>query len=280
MSELILAMDIDGTLIPSRKAHRDGDICVECINGEESGFLLQEMLQALKRLAGKARLIPITTRSIEQYLRIDWPDAIRPEESYPANGSVALRLGSDGILSCDNIVSLESYESELNDLVQSLSRDARFRNSRIVDGSYVMAIIRQEWLEDDFSNIVFNETKIRKYREGRKLYLFPLECNKGKAVEHIRSEYRDCEIFCAGDSKNDWTMAAYSDEFLFVDEADMNKLGCFEKAVIDKLEWLADKHFAETIGQNNEPPFQETTMHFANRKNVMSSGIMKVIKSS
>lgn len=247
MRELILAMDIDGTLIHSRKAYRDGDICVERIDGEEHGFLSREMLRVLERLAGTAQLIPITTRSVEQYLRIDWPDAIRPEKSYPANGSVALKLGPDEILDCTNIVSLEYCKSELADFAQSLSRDERLRDSRIVDGNYVMAIIKEERLEDDFSDVIVDESKFEKYREGKKLYLFPLECNKGKAIEHIRSEHRECRVFCAGDSKIDLVMGRYSDESQFANEAGMSESEPFEKAVINKLEWFADRYLGKTM---------------------------------
>ena len=54
------------------------DRCVERLNGAEQGFFTRETPDLLPQVVQRVHLLPITTRSIEQYQRIQWPDGAAP----------------------------------------------------------------------------------------------------------------------------------------------------------------------------------------------------------
>ena len=71
MKDIVFASDLDNTLLYSRSHKREGDICVEHIAGRAHGFMTPLTVERLREVSQKLCLIPVTTRSIEQYKRID-----------------------------------------------------------------------------------------------------------------------------------------------------------------------------------------------------------------
>ncbi|MDE6056296.1 MAG: HAD family hydrolase, partial [Lachnospiraceae bacterium] len=72
---IIFHTDLDNTLIYSYK-HNIGEKkrCVEIYQGREISFVTQEtyrLLQMLSERKGQVLIVPTTTRTIEQYQRID-----------------------------------------------------------------------------------------------------------------------------------------------------------------------------------------------------------------
>ena len=75
MKEILLACDLDNTLIYSYKHRVPGDSCVEWLDGQEQSFMTERTQALLRQLPANVRLVPVTTRSKEQYQRICWRPA-------------------------------------------------------------------------------------------------------------------------------------------------------------------------------------------------------------
>ena len=93
MKGIVFASDLDNTLLYSRSHKREGDVCVEHIKGEAHGFMTPLAIERLREVSQKVRLIPVTTRSVEQYRRIEWPEGTAPEYAVTTNGAVLLHGG-------------------------------------------------------------------------------------------------------------------------------------------------------------------------------------------
>ena len=65
MKNILIACDLDNTLIHSYKQKRDGDMCIEWINGKEQSYINKETYEQIEELKMLARYTPLTTRSIE-----------------------------------------------------------------------------------------------------------------------------------------------------------------------------------------------------------------------
>lgn len=73
MGTILFASDLDNTLLFSHRHRQPEDRCVERLNGAEQGFFTRETPDLLPQVVQRVHLLPITTRSIEQYQRIQWP---------------------------------------------------------------------------------------------------------------------------------------------------------------------------------------------------------------
>ena len=89
MKKILLACDLDNTLIHSYRHKKDNDICIETINDKQQGFISPHTYEFIKNIPENITLIPVTTRSIEQYMRIQWKKA--PEYALVANGTILLK---------------------------------------------------------------------------------------------------------------------------------------------------------------------------------------------
>lgn len=67
MYDKLIFTDLDGTLIFSAAKKQPGDIVCEYKDGAEISCITARQAELLPRLAG---VIPVTTRSVEQYRRI------------------------------------------------------------------------------------------------------------------------------------------------------------------------------------------------------------------
>ena len=101
MGTILFASDLDNTLLFSHRHRQPEDRCVERLNGAEQGFFTRETPDLLPQVVQRVHLLPITTRSIEQYQRIQWPDGTAPRIALTANGAVLLRDGQVQLLGSD-----------------------------------------------------------------------------------------------------------------------------------------------------------------------------------
>ena len=97
MGQLVFAIDLDGTVMHSRRNWSPGDICVELIDGEERGFMRADMHRVLEHACEVGYVVPITSRSIGQFERISWM-GIETDLAYVANGGI--RLEDNGSMGC------------------------------------------------------------------------------------------------------------------------------------------------------------------------------------
>ena len=66
-NKILIASDLDNTLLVSHRNRHDGDVCVELNKGNEQSFMTQRGIELLRQVNQKIGFVPITTRSLEQY---------------------------------------------------------------------------------------------------------------------------------------------------------------------------------------------------------------------
>lgn len=201
MKRTLLACDLDNTLIYSRRNRREGDQCIEYIHEEPQGFISRKTVEGLRKINSSAHFVPITTRSVEQYLRIQWPEGCKPMYAITTNGAILLKN--------EKVVEEWRYASErmVDPLMNEIERlrllciaQERFIRCRVVDGMYLFAYAK-DGVDVALCQREYQEmTELQVIASGRKIYFFPPMFHKGEAVRRFRSVEQFDRVFSAGDS--------------------------------------------------------------------------------
>lgn len=210
---MIFATDLDGTMMYSHRRISENDrafCCVEYYNNRAITYMTLTAIQKLKFLMDNIVVIPVTTRSISQFKRIDLFS--NTEYSIVDNGGIIFHNG----------VMDAKWNNYINDIMKKY--DIRktydiFSNlptlispPRIVDEKFVFA--RTGNLEECKRILESKlDTKIWQLSfQGEKAYAIPTEINKGNALKYISENLITEEhiIASAGDSNLDISMLEYS----------------------------------------------------------------------
>lgn len=214
-------------------------------SGKEITYTGREVFERLMRVQDKYKgvveIIPVTSRSEAEYLRIENTGLLRFRYAFIDNGAGLMVEGKrcvDGVWGEENKVAcLEPYLSVLECCVDRI---------RLVDNCFYYGKLRDGICVGD--SVVIGKTvagqKIYLQKSGSKLYLLPGTVNKRnavKAVLHFNEMYGgDMHLVCAGDSAVDVPMAECSDTVVFSDSIKPFIVGCEQ----------CDIHFVENIGDN------------------------------
>ena len=215
MINYLFACDLDNTLIHSYKYRTDDDICIEIYNGREQSFISSRAVELLREVIKEVLFIPVTTRSIEQYQRIQWMEGTKPEYAVVSNG--ANLIHNDNINFNFNWQSyflneyIQPYTNELEYQQVLLSQNPNFTICRIVDGSFLFLKCFDTVDVDRISNELQEQTNLTVQHSGRKIYLFPPRLNKGEALLQLKQMFNPDKVFCAGDSVIDVPMLNIAD---------------------------------------------------------------------
>lgn len=215
--------DLDRTLIYSTDALglREPDheelplVCVEMYRGQPASFVTEVAAKGIGRLLQDDALVPVTTRSVEQYRRVRLPGPL-PGLALVANGGLLLR---DGELDEDyrkGTASRLDGSTPLSVVFAHLQAvaDPRFSvNLRTVEELFCYAVVDTDavppgWaveLADYAAGVGWQVSD-----QGRKVYLLPAELSKGKAVLRIADELDLNGFIAAGDTSTDEPMLAAS----------------------------------------------------------------------
>lgn len=236
MKKVLVACDLDNTLIHSYKHRGAEDVCIEHIREKEQGFIHPEALEKLLLLKAKTQLVPVTTRSVEQYLRIRWEQAGAPEYAITTNGAILLKNGEiDEEWAEESRRILERYKEELVQVLAALEEEGLYIRCRNVDGMYVFAYCREG---------VDAGVQVEKYRgvtsltviaSGKKIYFLPNEFNKGSALQRWKKRFMPEYVIAAGDSEIDLPM---------LEEAD---LAYVKEGIFDRLSGKIPRLFTNEI---------------------------------
>lgn len=210
MRQLVFAIDLDGTVIHSRRNWSPDDVCVELIDGVERGFMRAEMQRVLEHACEVGCIVPVTSRSIEQFERICWA-GIKVGLAYVANGGI--RVEVDGNCAT-RLLDTMRWGTVLDDVITAIAQDDRVSRCRIVDSCYALAYLNDSAVDaSDMRRYCGDELTM--HRDRKKLYFFPFELSKGLAIADIRIRFPDARIVCIGDSKNDFSMFELADLAIF-----------------------------------------------------------------
>lgn len=249
---ILFECDLDNTIIHSYKKADENDICIEIgKDGKKLSYMTQEgynQLNFLNDNYSQLKIIPVTTRSIEQYLRINLFKNNRfPEYAVTSNG---------GNLLVNNIPdekwfsdSLELIEKSIPELKKSIdilnSHKSTQFEARFVDELFVFT--KSDDIED-IKNILeknLDGNTVSVFENGQKIYVMPKILSKGTACKRLYEKFKPDISICAGDSSFDIPMLEYADIAIYPSELD-------GKIHSDKRKIINDNscNFAEFICAN------------------------------
>lgn len=205
--------DMDNTMIFSCR-HDIGTAkrCAEIYQGREISFITEETYRLLEKLPERVLLIPTTTRTVEQYRRIDL-GVREPRYALVCNGGVLLEDGKEEeSWYRESLGMIAECQGELQEAERLLEEDR--------DRSFEVRNIRELFL---FTKSANPETSAQRLREaldmekidvftnGAKVYAVPKRLNKGEAVRRFRERFHPERVIAAGDSEFDLPMLAEAD---------------------------------------------------------------------
>lgn len=263
---IVFHTDLDNTLIYSYK-HDIGEDkrCVEVYQGREISFITQETYRILQRLCnqksypndkGQTVIVPTTTRTIEQYQRIDLGVG-GFQYALVCNGGVLLIDGAeDKKWYQESLELIRESRTELQRALKLLEMEKRrnfelrfirelFVFTKCVEPGLVVENLKEKLdagLVDVFSN-------------GIKVYVVPKILNKGKAVERFRKYIGADYVIAAGDSEFDISMLEAADAGIaapelaqhsfFLEQCPMGRIICpsAEKLYAEEVLCIVSKIF-------------------------------------
>lgn len=209
----VLHVDLDNTLIYSYKHDVGNDRRnVEIYQGREVSFLTETTYGNLKKIRERILIVPTSTRSIEQYRRINLGIGNLPY-ALVCNGGVLLVNGEKEPSWYQT--SLQMIRESLPALDRArhfLEKDTRRKfELRFIEDMFLftkcdepenVVIELQEILDTNLADIFHNKEKV---------YVVPEKLSKGTAVERFREYINADRIIAAGDSRFDVSMLRAAD---------------------------------------------------------------------
>ena len=210
---VVFHMDLDNTIIYSYR-HEIGEdrLEAEWYNGRNISYLTRETCEMLNELKEKALLVPTTTRTQEQYERINLQI-----------GSIKYALVCNGgVLLVDGKEDTEWYRTsrKLVDncqaMLQKISAVLENDKRRIFEVRFIKELFlftkceEPEAVVRDLEKIT-DKALVEVFSNGSKVYAVPKALSKGAAVERFREYIGAKMVIAAGDSEFDISMFEKAD---------------------------------------------------------------------
>ena len=214
--EPLIFSDLDGTLIFSAAKKRPGDIVCEYKDGAEISCITPRQAELLPGLD----IIPVTTRSIEQYRRIRFPEGFAPEYALADNGGTLLVNGIPDPEWAELARSFtQECRAELSLCREAMERDPhRSFEIRMVDGLFLFTKSERPEISLEALRSAAGE-RVKCFCTGAKLYALPEKLCKGALAKRLADMIAPGrKIICAGDSLMDVPLLNIADTALFPDD--------------------------------------------------------------
>jgi len=209
----IFYTDLDNTIIFSYK-HNIGikKRSVEKYQGREISFITERTYELLKQVREQVLLVPITTRTLEQYQRIDLGIGKLPY-ALVCNGGILLKEGQEEEKWYkESLAQICPAQKELVKAIRYLEADKR-RVFEVRLLSQLFVFTKCEKPEEVVSDLKENlDTEIVDiFHNGIKVYVVPRSLSKGKAIHRFCSYLGIDQTIAAGDSEFDRSMFSEAD---------------------------------------------------------------------
>jgi hydroxymethylpyrimidine pyrophosphatase-like HAD family hydrolase len=239
----LVTLDLDRTLIYSAHAIAEGasaDVtpapaqCVEIYQGRPQSFMSPRAITLLTELATVAHVVPTTTRTIEQYRRIELPIGV-PHFAITSNGGNILVDGHPDIEWTRRVSALlDGLAVGVEEVFARLSTDATdapwLRTMRIADGLFCYVVAELDLLPPEIvpawaswaAELGWNVS-----RQGRKIYVMPDPVTKQLAINEVRNRLVTAPdvSFAAGDGVLDQPMLVAADASIRPRHGELEELG-------------------------------------------------------
>lgn len=221
--------DLDNTIIYSYKHDIGNDkINVELYEGREISFITEKTKQLLNKVNEKILLVPTTTRTVEQYKRIDLGIGV-PKYVLTCNGGVLLRNGErDEEWYKESLELVKDCDKESRKAIEFLEKDEnRTFDVRFIENLFVYTKSSEPKKMSEFLRKNLNTELVDVFNNGVKVYVVPKKLSKGMAIKRFRKLFDDALCIAAGDSEFDISM---------LNEADLAIAPIKIKAICDKIQ--------------------------------------------
>lgn len=210
---IIFHADLDNTLIFSYK-HDIGPskINVELYEGREISFITPRTYALLQGFTRHSLLVPTTTRTIEQYKRINLGLENLPY-ALVCNGGILLVDGKvDEDWYQESLDLIEDSQKEIHKAQELLHGEAR----RIFELRYIEKLFLFTKCEEPEQVVQelrgqLDTRLVKVFNNGSKVYVLPHGLSKGRAVERLRQKLQPEYVLAAGDSEFDISMVEAAD---------------------------------------------------------------------
>lgn len=210
---IVFNADMDNTMIYSHK-HDIGKKkrCTERYQGREQSFMTDRTAELLKELAGKVLIVPTTTRTREQYERIDLGLGQIPY-ALVCNGGVLLVNGEeDPSWYADSREMIRNCLGELKKGEDLLENDEnRCLEVRKIRSLFLFTKSRQPSVTVQRLAKRLDTSLVDVISNGAKVYVVPRKLTKGNAVKRFQKMVKADQVIAAGDSIFDISMLKYAD---------------------------------------------------------------------
>ena len=208
---ILVASDLDRTLIYSRgalEAHGDTKrrlVPVEVHEGKDASWMTADAAAELAELARSSLVVPVTTRTPEQWHRVRLPGP-PPRYAVTANGGVLLVDGRPDDAWGERVAAALAAAAPLREIWEHASRICRpewtvkLRNAR---GLFCYAVLHRKRVPPGFLAEAAAWAGDRGWQlslQGRKLYWVPRSLTKSAAVAEVAARAAPELTVAAGDS--------------------------------------------------------------------------------
>ena len=210
---IIFNTDLDNTIIFSYK-HDIGEnkICAEIYCDREVSFITRKTAKLLKKVNESTMFVPTTTRTLEQYNRIDLGLGT-PQYALVCNGGVLLIDGQEDMQWYNESRELvSSCDSELKKAEVLLENDEnRSLDVRNIRELFIFTKSEKPLVTACMLEKELDTEKVDVYTNGVKVYVLPKRLTKGEAVMRLRKRLGAEAVIAAGDSEFDISMLNAAD---------------------------------------------------------------------
>ena len=243
----ILCTDLDNTIIYSYK-HDIGNekMNVELYKEREISFITKQTFELLKKVKEEFLVIPTSTRTIEQYERINLKIGTF-KYALVCNGSVLLVDGKkDKDWYEESLRLAKPSNLEVKKALEYLENDKRrtFELRYIEDLFVFTKCYKAETVVNELRKHL-DKSLVNVFNNKEKVYVLPTLLSKGKAIERLKKYLKVEFIIAAGDSEFDISMVEAADvglvpygfksEFnIKSDICEMGKEGLFSEQLLRK----------------------------------------------
>ena len=210
---IIFNTDLDNTIIYSYK-HDIGEnkICAEIYQNREISFITDKTAELLKTVNDTVILVPTTTRTLEQYNRINLGFGV-PKYALVCNGGVLLKDGiEDEEWYNESFKAVSDCQEELTLAEEILKRDVnRTFEIRNIRRLFIFTKSDKPLESIGILKGILDTSKVDVFNNGVKVYVVPKALSKGIAVNRLRKKLSADKVVSAGDSEFDISMLSEAD---------------------------------------------------------------------
>lgn len=243
MSDAAVFSDLDRTLVYSpsalQLAGRDDQaprlLCVEVVKGRPLSFVTERAAEGIGLLTSAGALVPVTTRTPDQYRRIHLPGAA-PKFALVANGGRLLRDGEEDLdYSAALTTRLDACGEPCAEVYAELRRLSRrdggaswVEKIRNAEDLFCYAVVDRaempaSWLADLTAYCA--ERGWRVSVQGRKVYCVPVGLSKATAMREVAIMLGVTTMYAAGDSLLDQDLLDAADEAIRPAHGELDDIG-------------------------------------------------------